>query len=176
MSRIASLAVIEGGIVHCLPPGDPVRFSDHPPDPSETSRTGLAPWVILVVDDDQDVHDATVLALAGETILGRPVALRHAHDGAGAWRILCAERGIHAVLLDVVMETPDAGLKLVDAIRNDLDRPDLKIIIRTGQPGLAPDAEVRGHHAIDGYITKSQQTRALLLDALGRALAAPATR
>jgi hypothetical protein len=45
------------------------------------------------------------------------------------------------VLLDVVMETADAGLLLVDYIRRELGLSATRIVLRTGQPGYAPEHE-----------------------------------
>ncbi len=71
-------------------------------------------WRILVVDDDQGVHEATEFALAGVRILGRRLQLLHAHSGAEALAVLRAEPDMAVILLDVVMESDDAGLKTVD--------------------------------------------------------------
>ena len=149
---------------------DPIRFVDESPDDPERDAKAPAPWVVLIVDDDKDVHDATELALCGERIIGRPFELRHAYSAAEARRMLAASRDISVVLLDVVMETPDAGLKLAQAIRMELARDDVKIILRTGQPGQIPESDIRRDLAIDGYLNKASLTRGLLLEALVRAL------
>lgn len=155
-----------------VPPGDPVRFSDEAAGEGESPATGSAPWVVLVADDDRDVHDATTLALAGEKILGRELELLHAYGSADTLRILQERADVSVVLLDVVMETPDAGLRLIDAIRQAPGRSSPKIVVRTGQPGRAPEAEIRSSLAIDGYLTKARLTRALLVETLGRVLGA----
>jgi CheY-like chemotaxis protein len=155
---------------YCLAFGDHVEFSDESPDDTEGAARGATPWVLLIVDDDRDVHDATLLALRGERILGRTLEFRHAYSASEARQLLAANRDISVVLLDVVMESPDAGLKLISAIRDELGRRDVKIIVRTGQPGQAPEAHVKSSLAIDGYVTKARLTRALLLEALTQVL------
>ena len=150
--------------------GDPVDFGDDRARDSEPSSDGSPAWVVLIVDDDRGVHDATLLALHGEHIAGRPLAFRHAYSAAEARRMLGEDKTIGIVLLDVVMESADAGLRLVADLRGALGRADLKIIVRTGQPGRAPEAAVRSDLAIDGYLTKATQTRAMLLEALAHAL------
>jgi CheY-like chemotaxis protein len=155
---------------HFLPFGDPVDFSGDLPDDAEAVASGAAPWVVLIVDDDRGVHDATLLALHGERILGRPLEFRHAYAAAEAHKLLAENRDIAVVLLDVVMESPDAGLKLISEIRDELGQSDVKIIVRTGQPGRAPEAQIRSSLAIDGYITKATLTRAMLLEALTQVL------
>jgi len=47
------------------------------------------------------------------------------------------------VLLDVIMETDQAGLDLVEFIRDTLKNETVRIILRTGQPGQAPSARDR---------------------------------
>jgi len=69
------------------------------------------------------------------------------------------------------METVDAGLKLVSVIRNELGRNDLRIVLRTGQPGYAPEKQVNNEFAIDGYTTKSKLTRTILISVLNETLA-----
>ncbi|WP_452031314.1 putative bifunctional diguanylate cyclase/phosphodiesterase [Azospirillum palustre] len=76
------------------------------------------------------------------------------------------------VLLDVVMETPDAGLKLVRIIREELKLTAVRIILRTGQPGYAPELAVIRDYDIDDYRTKSEMTRNRLLTSLFTALRA----
>lgn len=154
---------------------DKVQFTDESPDDDEDAALRPRPWVILIADDDPDVHDATLLALSDERIFGRALEFRHAYSALEARQQLEANPDISVVLLDVIMETPDAGLKLIQEIRTKLGRSDLKIILRTGQPGKAPEARVRDSFAIDGYLTKSRLTRALLLEALTQALGGSAT-
>ena len=150
--------------------GDPIHFDDEPSEDAEGGAGDAAPWVVLIVDDDRNVHEATLLALHDERVAGRPLAFRHAYATAEAHRILADDPDVAVVLLDVVMESPDAGLKLIRDIRGDLGRRDVKIIVRTGQPGRAPEAKVRSDFAIDGYITKATLTRAMLLEALTQVL------
>jgi CheY-like chemotaxis protein len=131
------------------------------------------PWTILVVDDDPTVHATTALALAGVQIADRPLELLHAFSGAEGRTSLIANDAVELVLLDVVMETQDAGLRLARLIRDELARHDLRIVLRTGQPGYAPEGEVRRHCAIDGYATKDSLTRGVLISAITDALLGP---
>ena len=98
-------------------------------EPAATTGAGDdACWRILVVDDDQDVHEATEFALASIRILGRRLDILHAHSGKEALKLLASEDNIALVLLDVVMESEDAGLQTVDAIRNELMLVNTRII------------------------------------------------
>jgi diguanylate cyclase len=119
-------------------------------------------WRILIVDDEPDVHRATTLALNGLRLLGRPLEFLHAYTAQEATTILRQERDIAVVFLDVVMEREDSGLALVKVIRQDLQLTDLRIILRTGQPGYAPEIESIDKFDINDYKTKSELTRAKL--------------
>ncbi len=133
---------------------------------------GVPPWQVLVVDDDDDVHIATELALRDVAIEGRPLQFLHAHSAAAALTLVAAHDDIAVVLLDVVMETPDAGLWLVRQIREGLGRSGLRIVLRTGQPGYAPEIETLRAFDINDYRTKSELTRVRLFSSLTAAVRA----
>ncbi len=144
-------------------------------DEGEDSVRDLeAPWQILIADDDASVHEATLAALNGVRLHDRPLAFSHAYSAAETVALLEASADIDLVLLDVVMETPNAGLRAVEEIRGRLARPGLKIIIRTGQPGHAPEDEIRRDYAIDGYARKAELTRSMLRDVITHALSTAA--
>ena len=132
-------------------------------------------WRILIADDDHSVHEATVAALSGQRVHNRPLAFMHAYSAAETISLLASSNAVHLVLLDVVMESPDAGLRAVTNIRETLGLHDLKIIIRTGQPGHAPEQEIRREYAIDGYAKKAELTRSLLREVIASVLQAPTT-
>jgi len=123
-------------------------------------------WRVLVVDDEPDVFHSTALSLRHAEIDGRPIELLQALSAAEAEQILRREPDIAVVLLDVVMETPDAGLRLVETVRALPDRQALRIILRTGQPGYAPELEVIQRYDINDYKTKSELTQTRLLTSL----------
>src|SRR5262245_44925506 len=103
---------------------------------------GQRPWKVLIVDDEPEVHQATMFALSGLTVAGRRIEFLHAGSGAEARSVFASEKDIALVLLDVVMETDDAGLRLVRHIRNECRLADTRIVLRTGQPGYAPELQV----------------------------------
>ncbi|MDQ7989089.1 MAG: EAL domain-containing protein [Candidatus Dactylopiibacterium sp.] len=145
-------------------PEDVLEFADEPPPGAHPApRSG---WRILIVDDDPDVHATTTFALRGADILGRPLEFLHAHSAAQASALLAQERDIAVVLLDMVMEEDDSGLRLVRHIRETLGLAELRIILRTGQPGYAPEMDAIRDHDINDYKTKSELTRSRLLTAL----------
>nr|WP_315463855.1 bifunctional diguanylate cyclase/phosphodiesterase [uncultured Rhodoferax sp.] len=129
-------------------------------------------WRVLIVDDEPDVHRATTFALASVVILGRRLEFLHAYSALEAANVLSAESDVAVVLLDVVMEREDAGLALVKIIRNELKLTDLRIILRTGQPGYAPEIETIHDFDINDYKTKSELTRTKLYATVTAALRA----
>ena len=149
-------------------PDDLLSFDDEPAVCDVLASS--PPWRILVVDDDDDVHEATRLALDGLTILERPLLLLHAGSAAEAMRLLQRESDIAAILLDVVMESQTAGLDAVAHIREDLGLNATRIILCTGQPGYAPEIETIRRYDINDYKTKSELTRSKLYATLSTAL------
>ena len=127
-------------------------------------------WRVLIVDDDADVHSTTTFALASLEVLGRPLEFLHAYSAFDARALLAREPGIAVVLLDVVMEQPDAGLHLVRHIRETLGLHEVRIILRTGQPGYAPEMDAIRDLDINDYRTKSELTRTKLYTTVAAAL------
>ena len=115
-------------------------------------------WKILVVDDEEDIHSVTRIALKGFTFRGRSIEFYDAFSAAEAEEILKKHPDIALILLDVVMETTNAGLDLVKVIREKLGNLYTQIIIRTGQPGQAPEREVIVSYEINDYKTKTEMT------------------
>jgi len=129
----------------------------------KTSPTTLAPWKVLIVDDDQEVHEATRIALSGCRLGDRGLKLFHALSMEEAKPILQENQDIAVALIDVVMETDTAGLDLVSWIRHDLRNPLIRLVLRTGQPGYAPQIDVIQQYEIDDYKEKAELTRAKLV-------------
>ncbi len=149
---------------------DVLDFLDEAEDEQDLMAKQKMPWKILVTDDDKNVHDTTLLALHGVKLHGRPLEFLHAYSAKQARQILLEHPDTDLILLDVVMETVDAGLNLVNVIRNDMQLPNLRIVLRTGQPGYAPEPDVTHRYGIDGYTTKSKLTRNLLISVMTDAL------
>ncbi len=116
------------------------------------------PWLILIVDDDHEVHLITKLALRDFSYDGRKIQFLSAHNAAEAISIFEINSDIAVVLLDVVMETDTAGLDLVKVIRGRFQNDRVRIIIRTGQPGTSPARFVIDHYDINDYKEKTELT------------------
>ena len=127
-------------------------------------------WRILIIDDESDVHSATTFAMRNTEVVGRNLEFLHATSAREAKEVLKTQDDIAVVLLDVVMETPNAGLDLVPVIRDELDIKDTRIILRTGQPNQAPEIEVIRDYDINDYKLKSELTQARLFASLTTAI------
>ncbi|WP_404343543.1 HD domain-containing phosphohydrolase [Pseudoalteromonas mariniglutinosa] len=123
------------------------------------AKKTVEPWRILVVDDDQAVHEVTRLAMSRFEFEQRPVHLESVYSAAEAKEKLQGNNRYALILLDVVMETEHAGLELARYIRHHLHNTYSRIILRTGQPGVAPERNVIRDYDIDGYKAKSQLQR-----------------
>ena len=132
----------------------------------------VEPIKVLVVDDEPDVAAVTRLSLRGMRHNGRPVELVIATTGAGAVAAMRADPSIAVILLDVVMETDTAGLDACRAIREELGNRYVRILLRTGQPGAAPERATIDDYDIDGYLPKAELTSNRLYAAVRTALKA----
>lgn len=139
-----------------------------PPDEIQGRGSDEEPrsWLILVVDDDEEVHTTTRFMLRQEMILGRRLELLHARSAAEAMRILHEEPRVAVALIDVVMESDDAGLKLVRDIRGTRGLESVRLILRTGQPGLAPESDIVRQYDINDFRTKTELTSTRLVTSL----------
>lgn len=140
-------------------------------EPGETKEAAGPPWFVLVVDDEPDIHTGTGYAIANEVIYGRPIQLLHAYSRAEAVELFKKHKeDIVLALIDVVMESADAGLLLTEDIRNLPAGRDVRLILRTGQPGNAFEGNLAAEYNINGYLSKSQLTKKSLMMALALAL------
>lgn len=113
-------------------------------------------WHILVVDDDEEVHQVTRLAIARLLVLNRSLEIHHVHSAQQCIEFLRSHSDIAVILLDVVMETPTAGLDAVSEIREKLGLKEVRIVLRTGQPGYAPEERVIREYDINDYREKTE--------------------
>lgn len=127
-------------------------------------------WKVLIVDDDHEVHDVTKLALRRLVFLDKGVEFLSAYSTDEAIDLLKTHHDIAVVLLDVVMEDKDSGLKVTRFIRDDLKNHLIRIVLRTGQPGEAPEESVILDYGINDYKTKSELTRRKLFTTIIAAL------
>ena len=115
-------------------------------------------WKILIIDDEPEVHEVTELVLGNFEFEGRGLAFLHAGSAAEARTLLADNDDIAVIFLDVVMESEQAGLELVHFIRDELDNLLTRIVLRTGQPGQAPERDVVARYDINDYKEKTELT------------------
>ncbi|HEU4806136.1 MAG TPA: DUF3369 domain-containing protein [Nitrobacter sp.] len=142
-------------------------------DDSEVDRpeaSTVRKWKVAVIDDDRAVHEGTRFALSDYSLNGQTLDILSAYSAAEGQELMRAHPDIAAVLLDVIMETDAAGLDLVESIRNELKNETVRIILRTGQPGQAPERRVIVDYDINDYTAKTELTADKLFSSLTAAL------
>jgi signal transduction histidine kinase len=127
-------------------------------------------WKVAVIDDDPAVHEGTRFAVYDYSLHGQGVEIISAYSAEEGRELMRTTPDIAVILLDVVMETDDAGLGLVEYIRNELRNETVRIILRTGQPGQAPERRVIVDYDINDYKAKTELTADKLFTALTAAL------
>jgi response regulator RpfG family c-di-GMP phosphodiesterase len=150
---IASLGIGE----ETMTDDDELSFADEDagvPTPQAPRR----PWRVMIVDDEPGIHSITRLALAGFVFDGRPLEFISAYSGAEAKTLIARHPDTAIMLLDVVMESESAGLDVVQHVRETLGNRMSRIILRTGQPGQAPERRVILEYDINDYKTKTELT------------------
>ena len=115
-------------------------------------------WKVLIIDDEEEIHNVTRFALSDYKYKDKKLQFLDAYNGHEAIQILQEHEDVALALLDVVMESNDAGLKVVEKIRHELHNEFIRIIMRTGQPGQAPEDEVIIKYDINDYKNKTELT------------------
>ncbi|WP_413160595.1 response regulator [Capilliphycus salinus ALCB114379] len=144
------------------PPDDEMIWSEE-----EQENLSLKPqregWKVMIVDDDRSIHEVTQLALEQFTFAGKPLNFISAYSAAEAKHLLLEHPDTAMLLVDVIMETDEAGLDLVKYVRETLNNQLTRIILRTGHPGQAPEAEIILNYDINDYKTKLELTQEKLI-------------
>ena len=129
-----------------------------------TENTALEKaWKIIIVDDEPTVHQVTKLALKNLVFENKPLTFISGFSTQEAKELMTAHSDAALILLDVVMDVNDAGLQVVEYIREELQNKRVRIILRTGQPGEAPEESVIINYDINDYKLKVELTRQKLL-------------
>jgi signal transduction histidine kinase/CheY-like chemotaxis protein len=139
-------------------------------DPRERPAEQGPRWKIAVIDDEPAVHDGTRFALSDYRLNGQGLEILSAYSAAEGRELMRRHTDVAVVLLDVIMETDTAGLSLVEFIRKDVKNETVRIILRTGQPGQAPERRVIVDYDINDYKAKTELTADKLFTSLTAAL------
>lgn len=148
---------------------DTLIFADEDSGPPDFRDDG-AEWKVIIVDDNEDVHSVTRMVLDDFAFEGRKVQCISAYSGVEARKVIVEHPDAAVMLLDVVMETRQAGLEVAKYIRNEARNPFVRIILRTGQPGEAPEQEVVTELDINDYRSKTELTSDRLATAMTTAI------
>lgn len=127
-------------------------------------------YTVLIVDDEPDIHAVTKLSLKHMQIEGEELKLVFADSGAAALKHMAKHPETAVILMDVVMEHEYAGLATIQEIRGELGNEMVRILLRTGQPGIAPEKQVIDDYDIDGYLAKAEMTQTRLYSSVRAAL------
>ncbi len=133
-----------------------LTFADEP-IPVEP-RQGAPVWKIMVIDDEKSIHDITSLSLKEFTFDGKGIEFINAFSAKEAKACLEAHPDTALMLVDVVMESEDSGLQFVHYVRKALKNDIVQVVIRTGQPGFAPEDQVISKYSINSYFSKTEVT------------------
>lgn len=115
-------------------------------------------WNLLIVDDDEAVHEITRLVLKNVNVLGKGLTIYSAYSAQQARELIHGDIDFSFAIIDVVMETDKAGLDLIKWIRNNEENDDIRLVLRTGQPGNAPEKDIIIQYDIHDYKEKSELT------------------
>ena len=137
---------------------DEFLFADDQPSSTVAAYNQSNKWIALIVDDEPDVHRITRIVLANFEFDGRKLEFLSAYSGAEAKQIMAEHDDIALILLDVVMESDHAGLEVARYVREDLGNNYSRIVLRTGQPGQAPEHKVIRDYDINDYKDKTELT------------------
>ncbi len=127
-------------------------------DSAQKASSNQDKWKVMIVDDEKEVHEVTDLTLRDFACDGKGIELIHAYSGKMAKALMEENPDTALILLDVVMETDEAGLDVVQYIRETMNNHFVRIILRTGQPGMAPEKKIIQTYDINDYKEKSDLT------------------
>ncbi|MDA8134399.1 MAG: response regulator [Desulfobacteraceae bacterium] len=113
-------------------------------------------WKVMIVDDEKSIHDITITSLKGFMFEGRGLRFLNAFSGQEAVALFHLHPDTALLIVDVVMETQNAGLNFVHYVREKLKNHVVQVVIRTGQPGLAPESDVISKYKINAYYSKTE--------------------
>ncbi len=137
--------------------GDEILFADE--DEQQAIREPVKGyWKVLIVDDEEEVHNVTKMVLNDIVFKGKGIHFLHAYSGEETVKLIRENPDTAIILLDVVMEDDNSGLKVIKYIREVMKNPIVRIVIRTGQPGEAPEKKVIVDYDINDYREKTELT------------------
>ncbi|MEB3280713.1 MAG: response regulator [Lyngbya sp.] len=144
-------------------PDEEMIFIEEEDDENSFPSPETERWKVIIVDDDHSIHEVTKLALERFTFEGKPLNFISAYCAAEAKQLILQHPDTAILLVDVMMETDEAGLELVKYVRETLNNKLTRVILRTGHPGQAPEAQIILNYDINDYKTKLELTQDKLI-------------
>jgi response regulator RpfG family c-di-GMP phosphodiesterase len=152
-------------------PDGKLNFLEEPiQDTERRTEKPVKAWTVLIVDDEEEVHTVTRLVLQNRVIFHRSLRFISSYSARQTLEILDRENDIAVILLDVVMEQNDTGFQIVENIRKIRKNGTVRIILRTGQPGQAPEEKVILDYDINDYKAKTELTAQKLFSTIVTAI------
>lgn len=151
---------------------DELLFMDEYPDDhdeKEENHKNLA-WKVIIADDEEEIHNVTRMVLSDYVFENRKLEFLSAYSGEETKKLLKDHPDTAVILLDVVMEDDDTGLEVARWIRKEQNNNFIRIILRTGQPGKAPERKVIVEYEINEYKCKTELTTQKLFTTITSAL------
>jgi two-component system NtrC family sensor kinase len=149
---------------------DQLVFTEEKPRPYKPASGSHRKFKLLIVDDEKEVHIMTKLVLSDYSYKDHTLHFLSAYSGKEARKLISDHPDAALILLDVVMETKTAGLDVAKFIRKEMNNSKLRIILRTGQPGKAPEKEIILNYDINDYKEKTELTTQKLFTTVTTAL------
>ncbi|MCF6247020.1 MAG: ATP-binding protein [Desulfobacula sp.] len=153
-----------------VPKNDALLFADEKEVISPKEKIKTKPFKLLIADDEKEVHVMTKLVLDDYQYQNSSLQFFSAYSGTEAKKLIADHPDAALILLDVVMESKDAGLEVAKFIREEQKNYKIRIILRTGQPGKAPEKDIILNYDINDYKEKTELTTQKLFTTITTAL------
>jgi PAS domain S-box-containing protein len=150
---------------------DELLFSEETVHDYRNTEKGNS-WKVIIADDQDEIHSVTKLVLDDFSFENKRLKFFSAYSGEETKKLVRENPDVAFILLDVVMETDDAGLEVVRYIREELKNNIVQIVLNTGQPGQAPEQEVITKYEINDYKSKTEFNARKLITSITASLRA----
>ena len=111
-------------------------------------------WKVLLVNDDISLHETIQNLINDIVVFGKKLNVLYANNAQEAQKILQKHTDITVAFIDIAMETPDAGLKLVKYTRETLQNHDIRICLVDSGDSPLPAHDIIEHYDINDFTDK----------------------
>lgn len=115
-------------------------------------------WKILICDDDETIHQLSDFVLARIRFMDRGVELLHAFNSDECLESLKENPDTALLMLDMIMEEDDSGIKVLKRIREELKNPLVRVVLRSGHSDPDLPKELFEVYDLSDYKEKTQLT------------------